>query len=59
MQFKRYYTPNIELSIDESLVGTKARTVMTQYIPTKANKFGIKLWMLVEATAGYIIRPGI
>ncbi|XP_052089776.1 piggyBac transposable element-derived protein 4-like [Mytilus californianus] len=55
MQSKRYYTPNRELSIDESLVGTKARTVMTQYIPTKAHKFGIKLWMLVEATSGYII----
>ncbi|CAC5406925.1 unnamed protein product [Mytilus coruscus] len=28
---------------------------MTQYIPTKAHKFGIKLWMLVEATSGYMI----
>ncbi|CAC5391945.1 unnamed protein product [Mytilus coruscus] len=55
MQFKQYYIRNRELSIDESLVGTKARTVMTQYIPTKAHKFGIKLWMLVEAISGYII----
>ncbi|CAC5406924.1 unnamed protein product [Mytilus coruscus] len=44
-----------ELSIGASLAGTKARTVMTQYIPTKAHKFGIKLWMLVEATSGYMI----
>jgi hypothetical protein len=35
--------------------GTKARSVMTQYIPTKSHKFGIKLWVLVEAVSGYII----
>jgi hypothetical protein len=28
---------------------------MTQYIPTKSHKFGIKLWVLVEAVSGYII----
>ncbi|XP_071156425.1 piggyBac transposable element-derived protein 4-like [Mytilus edulis] len=55
MVFKRYLTPKRELSIDESLIGTKARTIMTQYIPSKSSKFGIKLWMLVEASTGYII----
>jgi hypothetical protein len=29
--------------------------MMTQYIPTKSRKFGIKLWVLVEAVSGYII----
>ncbi|CAC5396371.1 unnamed protein product [Mytilus coruscus] len=47
MVFKRYLTPKRELSIDE--------TVKTQYIPSKSNTFGIKLWMLVEAATGYII----
>ncbi|CAC5400421.1 unnamed protein product [Mytilus coruscus] len=54
-KFTRYLTPKRELSIDESLIGTKARTVMTQYIPSKSSKFGIKLWMLVEAATGYSI----
>jgi hypothetical protein len=53
--FKRYISPNRELSVDEALVGTKARSMMTQYIPTKSRKFGIKLWVLVEAVSGYII----
>jgi hypothetical protein len=53
--FKRYISPNRELSVDEALVGTKARSVMTQYIPTKSHKFGIKLWVLVEAVSGNII----
>jgi hypothetical protein len=53
--FKRYISPNRELSVDEALVGTKERAVMTQYIPTKSHKFGIKLWVLVEAVSGYII----
>jgi hypothetical protein len=55
MRFKQFYVPQQELSIDESLVGTKARSVMTQYIPTKSHKFGIKLWLLVEASTGYIL----
>jgi hypothetical protein len=45
----------ITLSVDEALVGTKARSVMTRYIPTKSHKLGIKLWVLVEAVSGYII----
>ena len=28
---------------------------MLEYIPSKRVKFGIKLWMLVEAEAGYIL----
>ena len=55
MVFKRYLTPKREPSIDESLIGTKARSVLTQYIPSKGSKFGIKIWMLVEAATGYII----
>lgn len=54
MTSKRYYTPSQNLSIDESLIGTKARTSMRQYIPTKHSKFGIKFWMLTEAATGYL-----
>ncbi|XP_033759094.1 piggyBac transposable element-derived protein 4-like [Pecten maximus] len=32
---------------------------MTQYIPTKHCKFGIKLWMLVESVSGYIMHMSI
>ena len=50
------YSPSRQLSIDESLIGTRYRSVMIQYILTKHSKFGIKLWLLVDAATGYIIR---
>ncbi|CAG2222235.1 unnamed protein product [Mytilus edulis] len=59
MRSKYLYTPERNLSIDESLVGTRARSVMTQYIPSKSHKFGIKLWMLVESISGYLIHSTV
>ena len=31
------------------------RSIMTQYIHTKASKFGIKMWLLVEEATGYVV----
>ncbi|VDI58727.1 Hypothetical predicted protein [Mytilus galloprovincialis] len=42
------------LSIDESLIASKGRSSMIQYIPSKASKFGVKLWILAEAVSDYI-----
>ncbi|VDI78546.1 Hypothetical predicted protein [Mytilus galloprovincialis] len=53
LKAKKHYSPSQNLSIDESLIGTKSRTVLRQYIPTKHAKFGVKLWMLTEAVTGY------
>lgn len=54
-QFKRYYVPRREISIDETLVATRGRTQMIQYIPTKVAKFGVKFWVLAESLTGYIM----
>lgn len=54
-RFRHHYVPAQELSVDESLVGTRGRSVMKQYIPTKKHKYGVKLWMLVESTTAYIL----
>ncbi|CAG2204537.1 unnamed protein product [Mytilus edulis] len=54
-QSQFHYKPEQNLSIDESLIGTRGRTCMLQYIPSKSSKFGVKVWMLVEAVTGYII----
>lgn len=52
--FKQYYIPNEKLSVDESLVGTKKRIAITQYIPKKKHhKWGIKLWVLCDADTKY------
>ena len=54
--FIRYYRPRKEVSVDESLVKTKGKTSMLQYIPSKKSKFGIKFWILAESVTGYILR---
>lgn len=58
-RFKYCYQPLRELSIDETLVATKGKSVMRQYIPTKSAKYGVKFWMLVEAASGYVMQMHI
>jgi hypothetical protein len=48
-----------ELSVDESLVGTKGKTSMLQYIPSKRSGFGVKFWMLVESVTGYALQMSV
>ncbi|XP_066992310.2 piggyBac transposable element-derived protein 4-like [Anabrus simplex] len=52
--FRHHYTPYEELSIDESLVGTKNRTCLMQYLPIKHHhRWGIKFWMLCDSVSNY------
>ena len=51
---QQLYTMAQEVSVDESLVGYLGRYSGIQYMPNKHHhKFGIKLWMLCEASTGY------
>ena len=54
-KFLHYYNPRRELSVDESLIGTKGKTSMLQYIPSKRSRFGVKFWMLIESVTGYVL----
>ena len=58
-QFKRFFTPRREISIDETLMATRGRTTVIQYIPTKVAKFGVKFWVLAESFTGYIMHMEI
>ena len=49
-----YYQPLRELSIDERMVKSKARSVMVQYMKQKPIKWGFKLWVVADTT-GYTI----
>jgi hypothetical protein len=54
--WKRHYTPEERISIDESLVAMKNRTVFIQYLPNKKHaQFGIKKFELCEARTGYTL----
>ncbi|CAC5425485.1 unnamed protein product [Mytilus coruscus] len=58
-QSKQHYKPKQNLSIDESLIASKGRSSIIQYIPSKAAKFGVKLWVLSEAVSGYIYQLNV
>lgn len=54
--FRHFYTGHQQLSIDESLIGTKNRTSLLQYLPNKHHhRWGIKLWVLCDAISKYCL----
>ncbi len=52
-QFRAVYSPSRVLVVDESMVHTKARLNMKQYIPAKPYKWGIKVWCI--SNEGYLL----
>lgn len=53
-KFKSVYTPERNISIDESLMLWKGRLSWKQYIPIKRDRFGIKSFELCESSSGYV-----
>ena len=51
--FKDCYTPSQFVSIDESMIAFKGRLSFLQYLPKKPHKWGMKAWVLADATNGY------
>lgn len=50
---KKHYSPGENVTIDEMLVGFRGRCSFRQYIPSKPNKYGIKIFSLVDAKVWY------
>ena len=46
------YTPERELSIDESMVGYKGRLSFIQYLLNKSTKWGMTCWQAVIPSTG-------
>lgn len=54
--FRHHYTPHEQISIDESLVGTKCHTSLLQYLPNKHHhRWGVKFWMLCDSVSNYCL----
>ncbi|XP_021913795.1 piggyBac transposable element-derived protein 4-like, partial [Zootermopsis nevadensis] len=53
-KFQNLYLPSQNIAIDESLTLWKGRLSFKQYIPLKADKFGIKTFELCESSSGYV-----
>ncbi|XP_032690081.1 piggyBac transposable element-derived protein 4-like [Odontomachus brunneus] len=54
-KFSGTLIPGKNLCIDESLLLWKGRLRFKQYIPLKRNRFGIKLFMIVDCETGFIL----
>lgn len=46
----------MNIAIDETMVPHKGKLAFKQYIKNKPTKWGVKLWVLSEATTGYVYR---
>ena len=51
--FRKAYTPQQNLSINESIISYKGRPWI-QYMPKKPTKWGMKAWCLADSNNGYI-----
>ena len=49
----KLYNLGESVTIDEQLVGTRGRCSFKQYIPTKPNKYGIKIFWLADSFTSY------
>ena len=49
------YSPHPQISVDESMIGTKSRLSFIQYMPKKPVKWGIKNWVCADSVTGYIL----
>lgn len=54
-KFSRFYTPEQNVALDESLILWKGRLLFKQYLPSKRKRFGMKLYNLCE-NSGYTYR---
>ena len=54
--FSSHYYPSVNLSIDEQMIGTKARLSFIQYLPKKPQKWGVKMWVVADSDNAYVPR---
>ena len=52
----RYYTPSEYLTVDEQLVPFKGRCPFRQYIPSKPDKYGMKIFWICDAKSFYPLK---
>ena len=55
-QFSENYTLHQPVTIDEAMIPYKGRLSFKQYIKSKPTKWGIKVFVLSDATNGYVYR---
>ncbi|XP_059169788.1 piggyBac transposable element-derived protein 4-like [Physella acuta] len=52
----RYYVPGENITVDEQLVGFRGRCRFIQYMPSKPDKYGIKIFWACDSLSNYPLR---
>ena len=55
LKFDSLYCPHRDVSVDKAMIKFKGKSEITQYIPLKPMKQGIKVWILADSVNGYIL----
>lgn len=50
---KKFYTPGDNLTVDEQLVPFRGRCSFRQYMPSKPDKYGLKIWWVCDSKTAY------
>ena len=56
---QRNYSPSEYLTIDEMLAAFRGRCIFKIYIPSKPNKYGIKIMILADAKTHYLVNAHV
>lgn len=55
--FPRFYQAHEQISVDESMIGTKCHTSLIQYLPNKHHhRWGVKFWVLCDSVSKYCLK---
>ncbi|XP_049437725.1 piggyBac transposable element-derived protein 4-like isoform X3 [Epinephelus fuscoguttatus] len=50
---QRMWAPRSEVCVDEMLIGFRGRCPFMQYMPSKPDRYGLKVWALCECETSY------
>ena len=58
-RFTAVYAPSRNLSLDETLIKFKGRVHFRQFLPLKRSRFGLKGFVIADASTGYVLNTSI
>lgn len=58
-RFTAVYAPSQNLSLDETLIKFKGRVQFRQFLPSKQSRFGLKGFVIADASTGYVLNTSI